>query len=105
MDVRHRFRFSPTYAIPGMKSPGQMLEGWAGQRDLGFSDRLCLGPERTKQRTIGAVRVKNGDRAIPSPNSGNWQCWNYTGPHSAFSNAGDTPIPCYGGGIRTGRPV
>ena len=28
LDVRHRFRFSPTYAIPGMKSPGQMLEGW-----------------------------------------------------------------------------
>ena len=28
MDVRHRLRFSPTYAIPGMKSPGQMLEGW-----------------------------------------------------------------------------
>ena len=28
MDVRHRLRFSPTYALPGKKSPGQMLEGW-----------------------------------------------------------------------------
>ena len=28
-DLRHRFTFSPTYDIPGIKSPGQMLEGWS----------------------------------------------------------------------------
>ena len=28
-DIRHRFTFSPTYTIPGMKSPAQMLEGWS----------------------------------------------------------------------------
>ena len=28
-DLRQRFTFSPTYLIPGMKSPGQMLEGWS----------------------------------------------------------------------------
>ncbi len=28
-DIRHRFTFSLTYAIPGMKSPGQLLEGWS----------------------------------------------------------------------------
>ena len=27
-DIRHRFTFSATYQIPGMKSPGQLLEGW-----------------------------------------------------------------------------
>jgi hypothetical protein len=27
-DVRHRFTFSATYALPGKKSPGQLLEGW-----------------------------------------------------------------------------
>ncbi len=27
-DVRHHFTFSPTYNIPGKKSPGQILEGW-----------------------------------------------------------------------------
>src|SRR5262249_5858603 len=27
-DVRHRFRFAPSYDLPGIKSPGQMLEGW-----------------------------------------------------------------------------
>src|SRR6202040_2792736 len=29
LDIRHRFTFSPTYLIPGMKSPGQMLQGWS----------------------------------------------------------------------------
>ena len=28
-DVRHRFTYSVTYAIPGMKSPGQILQGWS----------------------------------------------------------------------------
>jgi len=27
-DVRHHFSFTPTYNIPGKKSPGQLLEGW-----------------------------------------------------------------------------
>jgi len=27
-DITHRFTFSATYAIPGRKAPGQMLEGW-----------------------------------------------------------------------------
>jgi len=27
-DIKHRFTFSVTYAIPGMKSPGQLLQGW-----------------------------------------------------------------------------
>ena len=28
-DVRHHFTFSVTYAIPGVKSPGQILKGWS----------------------------------------------------------------------------
>ncbi len=28
-DMRHRFTVSGTYAIPGKKSPGQILEGWS----------------------------------------------------------------------------
>jgi hypothetical protein len=27
-DIKHRFTFSITYAIPGKKAPGQLLEGW-----------------------------------------------------------------------------
>ncbi len=28
-DITHRFTLSTTYAIPGIKSPGQVLEGWS----------------------------------------------------------------------------
>jgi hypothetical protein len=28
-DLRHRFTFSLTYALPGIKSPAQLLEGWS----------------------------------------------------------------------------
>jgi hypothetical protein len=27
-DIRHRFTFELTYALPGLKSPGQVLQGW-----------------------------------------------------------------------------
>ena len=101
MDVRHRFRFSPTYAIPGMKSPGQMLEGWQVSAIWAFQTGFAWAPNDQTANDWGGTG-ENGDRAIPSPNSGNWQSWNYTGPHSAFSNAGDTPIPCYGGGAAIG---
>ena len=94
MDVRHRLRFSPTYAIPGMKSPGQMLEGWQISAIWAVADWLCMGSQRSSANDWGGTG-ENGD-PIPSPNKGVWQSWNYTGPLSAFSNAGDTPIPCYG---------
>ena len=28
-DIRHRFTFELTYALPGLKTPGQILQGWA----------------------------------------------------------------------------
>ncbi len=95
MDVRHRFRFSPTYAIPGMKSPGQMLEGWQISGIWALQSGFAWAPNDATHDDWGGTG-ENSDSAIPSPNSGNWQSWNYTGPHSAFSNAGGTPIPCYG---------
>jgi len=95
MDVRHRLRFSPTYAIPGIKSPGQMLEGWQVSAIWALQSGFAWAPNDATANDWGGTG-ENGDRAIPSPNSGNWQSWNYTGPHSAFSNVGDTPIPCYG---------
>ncbi len=94
-DVRHRLRFSPTYAIPGMKSPGQMLEGWQVSLIEAWQTGLAWGPDDATTDDWGGTG-ENSDRTIPNPNSGVWQSWNYTGPRSAFSNAGDTPIPCYG---------
>jgi Carboxypeptidase regulatory-like domain len=95
-DVRHRLRFSPTYTIPGIKSPGQMLEGWQISGIWAWQTGFAWAPQdATKNDWSGTG--ENLDTGIPSPNSGEWQTWNYSGPKSAFSNAGDTPIPCYGG--------
>jgi hypothetical protein len=95
MDVRHRLRFSPTYAIPGKKSPGQMLEGWQISGIWALQSGFAWAPNDATTNDWGGTG-ENGDRTIPNPNSGNWQSWNYSGPKSAFSNAGDIPIPCYG---------
>ncbi len=95
MDVRHRLRFSPTYAIPGIKSPGQMLQGWQISGIWAWQSGFAWAPNDATSDDFGGTG-ENGDRTIPNPNSGNWQSWNYTGPHSAFSNTGAAPIPCYG---------
>jgi len=92
-DVRHRFTFSPTYAIPGMKSPGQMLEGWSlnaifiGQAGLGW-----YPDDNTKTDWLGTGEFAEAF----STQVGQLQYWNYSGPTSAFKE-GLRPIPCYAG--------
>lgn len=94
LDVRHRLRFSPTYAIPGRKSPGQMLEGWQISGIWALQSGFAWAPNDNQTDDWGG----NGEYANNSTpnNNGAWQSWNYTGPHSAFNGNGDVPIPCYG---------
>lgn len=94
MDVRHRLRFSPTYAIPGIKSPGQMLEGWQISAIWALQTGFAWAPNDQSANDWGGTGETGNP--IARPNQGVWQSWNYSGPKSAFSNAGDTPIPCYG---------
>ena len=42
-DIRHRFTFSLTYAIPGVKTPGQMLQGWSLNSILTLQSSLPWG--------------------------------------------------------------
>jgi hypothetical protein len=94
LDTRHRLRFSPTYQIPGIKSPGQMLEGWQISAIWAYQTGFAWAPnDATSNDWVG-----NGENANPiaSPNTGVWQTWNYTGPKNAFSAIGSTPIPCIG---------
>jgi hypothetical protein len=95
-DIRHRAKFSPTWRIPGIKTPGQMLEGWALSGILSLNGGWAWGPtDRTRNDWAG--NGANGN-ANPTPNNGVWQTWNYTGPKSAFnSNVRDgNTMPCYG---------
>ncbi len=84
-DIRHRFTFSPSYAIPGMKSPGQMLEGWS------ISSIIVLQtgqPWQPVDSTIDWLGNSSTKRPTNDP-------WNYSGPPSAFTVTAN-PIPCFG---------
>jgi hypothetical protein len=94
-DLRHRFRLSPTWLIPGKKSPGQMLEGWSVSGVLALQGGLPWGAvDSTKNDFVGTGEITN--TYVASPNTGIVQFWNFSGPRSAF-NASQVPIPCYNG--------
>lgn len=93
-DVRHRFRFAPSYTLPSLKVPGQMLEGWTVSGVLALQTGFPWGPiDATRNDWVGTG--ENLNAVVPSPNSGILQGWNYQGPRSAF-NTDNNPIPCYG---------
>ncbi len=90
-DIRNRFTFSPTYAIPGMKSPGQMLQGWALSSILTLQTGSPWYPlDATTDDFLGTG--ENSDQSIVGSVI---QTWNYSGPRSAFK-PGPTSIPCFG---------
>jgi hypothetical protein len=84
-DLRHHFTFSPTYAIPGIKSPGQMLEGWAVSSIVVLQSGLPWNPSDSSVDWLGT-----GESANSAP-----QYWNFSGPTSAFKVTA-SPIPCFG---------
>jgi hypothetical protein len=86
-DLRHRFTFSPSYNIPGMKSPGQMLQGWAVSGIVVLQSGLPWSPSDSSVDYLGTGELGPGTT----------QQWNFLGPPSAF-NVTTTPIPCYGAG-------
>ncbi|HLH52865.1 MAG TPA: TonB-dependent receptor, partial [Verrucomicrobiae bacterium] len=91
-DLRHRFTFAPSYAIPGMKTPGQMLEGWSISSIITMQQGAPWSAwDPTAFDWLGTG--ENGDQA----NSliGVQQFWNYTGPKSAFQTS-SAAIPCFG---------
>lgn len=91
-DLRHRFTFSPTYNVPGMKSPGQMLQGWSLSAILVVQSGLAWNPSDTRS----ADWLGEGENASSGNAAGVTQYWNYSGPRSAFDNTGPNAIPCYG---------
>ena len=97
-DIRHRFTFSPSYAIPGKKSPGQMLEGWTLSAILVVQGGLPWSPaDFTTDDLLGTGENKEN---YISSNAGIVQAWNYSGPRSAFTS-NSTPIPQFTGAAAT----
>ena len=91
-DLRHRFTFAPTYAIPDKKSPGQMLEGWSVNGILTLQSGMPWSAFDETNDFLGTGEVNSANKASAT---GVMQPWNYSGPASAFS-VGTAPIPCFG---------
>lgn len=90
-DIRNRFTFSPSYAIPGLKLPGQMLEGWTISSIITVQGGLPWAPnDPTSTDWLGT-----GENTNTAIGAGSTQYWNYVGPASAFTS-GPNPIPCFG---------
>jgi Carboxypeptidase regulatory-like domain/TonB dependent receptor len=87
-DIRHRFTFSPRYAIPGRKSPGQMLQGWTLSAIFIAESGRPWYPQDTTTDILGTGEFTNATTKSP-------QTWNFSGPRSAF-NSNSATIPCFG---------
>ena len=82
-DIRHHFSFTPTYNIPGKKSPGQLLEGWVLSSAIVFETGQPWSPTDTTDLS-GTNELQ--DR------------WNFYGTPSDF-NATFNPPAFYPGNI------
>ena len=86
----HNLSFTATYRVPGLKTPGQMLEGWQLHTNIGVISSLPFSPLDTKDDFAGAGNGGAlGAGAIPWTMSGSADPFN-----QIFGRAGT--IPCYG---------
>jgi hypothetical protein len=83
-DLRNRFTLSTTYAIPGKKSPGQMLEGWEINSIVTLQGGLPWNPEDFSNDLDGTAEVFD---LGPSR-------WNFSGNPADF-RSGPNPIPFF----------
>ena len=82
-DMRHRFTLSLTYAIPGVKTWGQLLEGWQVNTIISSYGAQPWGPIDTG--TDVSLTGEGADR------------WDFVGNPSDF-NSNRNPTPCFGFG-------
>jgi carboxypeptidase family protein len=95
-DITHHFSFAPDYNIPGIKSPGQMLQGWTVSGILSLSSGQPWFPNDLTNDILGTNEINGLGLGV--------QTWNYSGTRSAFT-AGPTPIPCYVNGDNGNSPL
>jgi len=87
-DLRHRFTLEVTYALPGIKSPGQILQGWRINSIVSIQPGTPWSAQDTANDFSGTNEVNN-------PNA--WgEAWNFHGDRNAFT-ATPAGIPFYGG--------
>ena len=82
-DIRHRFTFTPSYQIPGIKSPGQMLQGWSLSGILVAQQGLPWNPNTATSGDFAGT----GESGAQPNIGGAMQLWNFTGNRSDFTSA------------------
>ena len=96
-DIRHRFTYSFTYQIPGIKSPGQILQGWSVNSIVSLQSALPWGVNDTSTDFSGTGEI--------NATGTNGEQWNFYGNPSDFkttknfinTNGGDGGIPYFEG--------
>ena len=87
-DIRHRFTLSLTYALPGVKSPGHILEDWS----INAITALQTGQPWYPQDLSNDFSGTN----VISATSGHGEQWNFAGSPSDFQSS-QNAIPCASG--------
>jgi hypothetical protein len=96
-DIRHRFTYSVTYQIPGIKSPGQILQGWSLNSIVSLQSALPWGVNDTTTDFSGTGEI--------NATGTNGEQWNFYGNPSDFkttknfinTNGGNGGIPYFEG--------
>jgi outer membrane receptor protein involved in Fe transport len=88
-DIRHRFTLSTTYAIPGKKGLGQLLEGWEVNSVITLQSASPWGVQDFTNDFSGTNQVNELDTY--------GQTWNFFGNNADFKAGRAVPIPCWSG--------
>jgi len=95
-DIRHRFTVEATYAIPGLKTPGQILQGWQVNAIVTWQTATPWAVQDLTNDFSGTGEVNN-------PNT--WgEAWNFYGNPKDFT-ATPTGIPFFPGGNSPAAPT
>jgi Carboxypeptidase regulatory-like domain/TonB dependent receptor len=88
-DMRHHLTLSTTWAIPGKKGLGQMLEGWELNSVVTLQSGLPWGVQDFTNDFSGTNQVNELDSY--------GQPWNFSGNTADFKAGRAVPIPCWSG--------
>lgn len=84
------FSLTATYNVPGIKSPGQLLEGWELSTAVTMSGATPFNP---RDLTNDFAGVGNGTGLLSTQGTN----WSISGSPSDFTGLGRLkPVPCYG---------
>jgi hypothetical protein len=88
-DIRHRFTLSTTYAVPGIKKLGQLLQGWELNSVVTLQSASPWGVQDFTNDFSGTNQVNELDTF--------GQPWNFSGNPNDFKAGRNVPTPCWSG--------